>query len=137
MKHKFPIRVYYEDTDAGGIVYHSNFLNFCERARCEMLRDLGYQVTKIAKDFGLMFVIKHADVEYISPGRLDDSLEVVTSIADIKNTSFKMTQIVEKSGQILCKILITVVCVDIQSVKPVRLPDELRTAFDPYLERMT
>lgn len=135
MDHKTPIRVYYEDTDAGGIVYHSNFLNFCERARCEMLRDLNYEVTKIEKDFGLMFVIKHADIEYISPARLDDALEVVTTIAEMKNSSFKMNQIIQKSGEALCKILITVVCVDIKAIKPVRLPDELRHAFDPYIEQ--
>lgn len=137
MKHKIDIRVYYEDTDAGGIVYHSNFLNFCERARCELLRDMGHQVTDVEKDFGLMFVIKHADVEYILPGKLDDALQVVTSVAEMKNTSFKMNHVIEKAGKALCKILITVVCVDTKTIKPVRLPDILRTKFEPYLERKT
>ena len=135
MEYKTDIRVYYEDTDAGGIVYHSNFLNFCERARCEMLRDFGYEASKIEKDLGLMFVIKHADIEYIAPGKLDDALEVLTTVAEMKNTSFKMNHTIQKDGNALCKILITVVSVDVKSIKPVRLPDILRTKFEPYLER--
>lgn len=135
MEHKTDIRVYYEDTDAGGIVYHSNFLNFAERARCEMLRGLGHQASKIEKEMGMMFVIKHADVEYIRPAILDDALQVVTTIAAINNTSFKMRQHVRKDGEDICKMLITVVCVGLKPIKPVRLPDILRTEFEPYLER--
>lgn len=137
MKHKTDIRVYYEDTDAGGIVYHANFLNFCERARCEMLRDFGYEASKIEKDLGLMFVIKHADIEYILPGKLDDALTVSTTVADMKNTSFKMTHLIEKNGSTLCKVLITAVCVNADTIKPERLPDILRAKFEPYLERKT
>ena len=134
MQHTIDIRVYYEDTDAGGIVYHSNFLNFAERGRCELLRDLGHEASKVEKEFGMMFVIKHADIEYIAPAVLDDALQVVTTVAEMNNTSFKMRQIVRKDGQDICEMMITAVCVDIKTVKPVRLPDILREQFAPYLE---
>ena len=135
MEHIFDIRVYYEDTDAGGIVYHSNFLNFAERSRCEMLRDLGYQASDIEKDLGMMFVIKHAEVEYILPAVLDDALQVATTVMQMKNTSFQMRQIVRKKGQDICEMIITAVCVDTNAIKPVRLPDVLRSKFEPYLEK--
>ena len=135
--HKFDIRVYYEDTDAGGIVYHSNFLNFGERSRCELLRDLGHQCSQIEEELGMMFVLKHADIEYIQPAMLDDALQVVTSVESIKNTSFKMRHITRKNGQDICKMLVTLVCVDTKTIKPVRFHDILREQFKPYLEKET
>ena len=137
MEHTIDIRIYYEDTDAGGIVYHSNFLNFAERARCELLRSLGHHASKVEKELGIMFVIKHADIEYIQPAVLDDLLQVGTTIAEMNNTSFKMRQIVRKNGVDICQMLITVVCVGTKTIKPIRLPDILRSEFEPYLERTT
>ena len=133
--HTIDIRVYYEDTDAGGIVYHSNFLNFGERSRCEMLRDFGHQCSNLEKELGVMYVLKHADIEYIHPGFLDDALQVVTTVAEMKNTSFKMRHIVKRDNENICEMLVTLVCVDTNTIKPVRLPDILRTEFEPYLER--
>ena len=130
--HTTPIRIYYEDTDAGGIVYHANYLNFAERARCELLRDLGYECSKIEDELGFLFVVKHADINYIKPSRLDDALEVKTTVETIKNTSFKMRQIVQKQGQDLCNMLVTLVCVEVQNIKPVRVPDILREKLNQY-----
>ena len=131
--HKTPVRVYYEDTDAGGIVYHSNFLKFAERARCELLRHLDMECSTITETIGILFVLKHADIEYIKPAMLDDLLEVQTRVASMRNTSFQMLQTVHKDGAEICRMTITLVCVDAKAIKPVRLPDNLREKFEPYL----
>lgn len=131
--HKIDFRVYYEDTDAGGIVYHSNFLKFAERGRCEMLRDLGYECSKFEEELNVIFVLKHADIEYKKPARLDDLLEVQTKVATMRNTSFQMQQTIHKDGEEICAMLITLVCVDTKTIKPVRLPDILRDKFTPYM----
>lgn len=131
--HTTNFRIYYEDTDAGGIVYHSNFLKFAERGRCEMLRDLGYECSKFEENLGMMFVLKHADIEYIKPAMLDDFLEVETMVASMRNSSFQMRQAVHKDGQEICTMLITLVCVDTKTIKPIRLPDVLREKFKPYM----
>ena len=131
--HSTFFRVYYEDTDAGGIVYHSNFLKFAERGRCEMLRDFGLECSTITEELGMMFVLKHADIEYKQPAMLDDLLEVHTAVASMRNTSFQMRQTVHKNGKELCSMLITLVCVDANVIKPVRLPDILREKFEPYM----
>ena len=130
--HSTSFRVYYEDTDAGGIVYHSNFLKFAERARCEMLRSFDLECSSITEKLGLLFVLKHADIEYIKPAKLDDLLKVKTTVASMRNTSFQMRQIVHKDNAEICSMLITLVCVDAKSIKPVRLPDILREKFEPY-----
>jgi len=131
--HSTSFRVYYEDTDAGGIVYHSNYLKFAERGRCEMLRSFDLECSSIEEKLGMMFVLKHADIEYIKPAMLDDFLEVQTMVASMRNTSFQMRQIVHKDGQEICSMLITLVCVDTKTIKPVRLPDILREKFEPYI----
>ena len=132
--HTLNIRIYYEDTDAGGIVYHSNFLNFAERARCELLRDVGYECSNIEEELGLLFVVKHADINYIKPAKLDDALQVKTTVEAIRNTSFKMRQIVQKDGTDLCDMLVTLVCVETKNIKPVRFPDILREKLDQFID---
>lgn len=131
--HSISFRVYYEDTDAGGIVYHSNYLKFAERGRCELLRELGHECSHLEGQFQMMYVLKHADIEYIKPAMLDDLLEVQTMVASMRNTSFQMRQIVHKNGEEICSMLITLVCVDAKTIKPVRLPEILREKFEPYM----
>ena len=131
--HTTSFRVYYEDTDAGGIVYHSNYLKFAERGRCDMLRDLGLECSTITEKLGMMFVLKHADIEYLKPAALDDLLEVQTMVESMRNTSFQMRQIVHKDDEEICNMLITLVCVDANAIKPIRLPEILREKFEPYL----
>ncbi len=133
-EHVIDIRVYYEDTDAGGIVYHSNYLNFAERARCEMMRDLGHQCSTLHDEAGVMFVLKAAELDYIAPSKLDDALQVATTVAYMKNTSFQLHQNVRKDGKDICRMIVTLVCVNTDTIKPVRLPDELRTKLEPYLK---
>ena len=90
--HSIDIRVYYENTDAGGVVYHANYLNFGERGRTEFLRYLGHENNELEKEFGTIFVVRHIEIDYHKPAFLDDLLRLDTSIDSIKNTSFVMRQ---------------------------------------------
>lgn len=139
--HKFPLRIYYEDTDAGGIVYHSNFLNFTERARTEMLRDLGYSNVTLEAEEKILFIVRRATCDYQNPGFLEDQLEVHTSVKQIKNSSFVLRQSVirpekkQENDTMLCDVEVVLVCVakDKNGIKPTRMPDKIRTAFEDYL----
>lgn len=131
--HTIPVRIYYEDTDAGGVVYHANYLKFGERARSEFLRNIGHECGNLEKEFGFIFVVKHIDVEYIRPAMLDDALHVETTMLEIKNSSFRMLHLVKRGEELLCQLYVTLVCVDTNTIKPVRIPDMLRTAFEKLL----
>ncbi len=133
-QHNLDIRVYYEDTDAGGVVYHANYLNFAERARTEWLRSLGHQNSDLSKEFGIIFVVKHVDIEYIRPAVLDDELQMRTHIKTMKNSSFTMQQSLYRGDEMLADMHVAVVCVDTNTIKPVRLPDILRSEFKTFIE---
>lgn len=136
-KHKTSYRVYYEDTDAGGIMYHGNFINFCERARSDLLREIGLPASEITEKLGLGFVVRHLDAEYLRMVKLDALLTVETSLKKIKNTSFVMEQIIssEEMGQnkAIFEMDVTLVCINAQG-KPVRIPEDLRNKFNVYLQ---
>ena len=118
------IQVYIEDTDAAGIVYHPNYLKFCERARTEMLRSCGLTKTNIEKDHGLKFVIKDTSMQFIAPSYLDDLLCVHTSIDDFTPTRLFFQQEIYRSDKLLTSATITVVCIN-NNYKPAKLPAEL------------
>ena len=126
--HTFPIRVYYEDTDAGGIVYHANYLKFAERARTELLRSLGYDHQKVLAEHNLILVVRHIEVDYRAPSRLDDLLEVRTQAASIGNTSIGLKQAVYKEDKLLADLKVTVVAISPDG-KALRLPPHLRQIF--------
>jgi len=132
--HVFPCRVYYEDTDAGGIVYYANYLKFAERARSELLRDLGSDNTRLLNDHGVMFAVRDCTVSYHEPARLDDALEVVTRILRIGGASFSAAQRVERSGRLLADLKVRLACLDTHG-RPARMPEELRLAFTSRTER--
>ncbi len=143
MKHSIDIRVYYEDTDAGGVVYHANYLKFAERGRTEFLRYLGYENNELKKSKGILFVVRHMDINYLKPAFLDDSLSMVTAIESMKNSSFVMHQAVfkqnnvAKDGQepeLICDMHVALVCVDTENYRPVRMPEEVRQALSQYSE---
>ena len=127
--HTIDIRIYYEDTDAGGVVYHANYLKFGERARSEFLRHIGHQCSTLAKDLSTLFVIKHIEVEYIRPAFLDEALQVITTITEMKNSSFKMRHKITKHQEVVCDLYVTLVCVDTNTLKPLRIPEILRAEF--------
>ncbi len=133
-KHKVNFRVYYEDTDAGGVVYHARYLHFAERGRTELLRSLGYENQKLCDDEGLVFVVRNMDVHFIKPARLDDMLSVETSVSEIKNSSFVMNQHLKRGETSICDINVLLVCVEYQSFKPVRMPLSIKEAFLKYSE---
>lgn len=130
--HELPVRVYYEDTDAGGIVYHANYLRFAERARTEMLRAVGIDAAAFVQDRGLSFVVVAAEVTYRAPARLDDSLVVRSRVVRLGGASMEISQDVYRGGELLVPMKITVVCID-RGFKAVRLPEELREIFGKFL----
>ncbi len=134
MKHTIDIRVYYEDTDAGGIVYHSKYLNFAERARTEFLRHVGFQNSDVHNDVGVMFVVRKIEIDYLKTAGLDDHLIVESSVTELKNTSFVMKQTVKRDADVIADLSVVLVCVGTQSYKPVRLPENIKQAFQNFQE---
>jgi len=124
----FPIRVYYEDTDAGGIVYHANYLKFAERGRTEYLRTLGYDHQKVKAEHNLILVVRHAAIDFRAPARLDDRLEVRTELEQIGNTSIDLKQDVYRDKTLLAGLKITIVAVTADG-RAQRLPPQLRQIF--------
>lgn len=127
--HDFPVRVYYEDTDAGGVVYHANYLKFCERARSEYLRALGFENSGIRAESSALIVVKKIEADYVAPARLDDLLRVRTHLLELKNTSFFMRQIVVKDDNVVFEMKILLVFVSDEG-KPVKIPLAIREIFD-------
>lgn len=137
--HSLPCRVYYENTDAGGIVYHAQYLHFAERGRTELLRQIGHQSSTLVKELGIMFVARYVDINYFMPAYLDDLLDVRTSVSALKNSSFTMRQSFFRKDDAggednIAEVQVTLVCVDAKTLKPKRVPDVMRSGFEEYLE---
>lgn len=126
---QFPLRVYYEDTDAGGVVYHSNYLNFFERARTEFLRQAGFSQQQLFAE-NLAFVVKHIDISYHLPARLDDELVVETHILVQKKASVVFSQRLIKAGSCLSEAQVTVASIDLNKMKAVAMPKSIISAFE-------
>ena len=125
----WPVRVYYEDTDAGGVVYHSNYLNFMERARTEYLRSCGFEQDQLAKQ-GVIFAVHRSEVDFLKPARFNDALQVSTKIIQAKRVSFTFEQEVRKdNGEICSRGINKVVCINNQIFKPQPIPDEILKAI--------
>lgn len=118
------LRVYIEDTDAGGIVYYVNYLKFMERARTEFMRSLGYGKNSIFSS-NLMFVVRDVAVTYMLPARLDDELEATASIARVRGAGMVFRQSVRRGEEVLAHGEVTVACVDRVDIKPRRLPPQM------------
>lgn len=131
MIHKMDLRIYYQDTDAGGIVYHSNYLDYAERARSEFLRDVGLPVNDLLER-EVAFVIKKAEINYKSPARLEDLLTVHTSIKEIKGASMIMNQIIKRGDTELVDIVLQAVFVNPKTMMPIRIPADLKEKFVLY-----
>ena len=116
-----PLRVYMEDTDAGGIVYYVNYLKFMERARTEYMRSVGYSKTVIFSE-QLMFVVQDVKVRYIQPARLDDHLQATVTIAEVRGASMIMQHGVLRNDEVLAEGTVRIACVDRDTLKPRRLP---------------
>ncbi|MDR1910516.1 MAG: tol-pal system-associated acyl-CoA thioesterase [Holosporales bacterium] len=110
--HRFPCRVYYEDTDAGGIVYHANYLRFTERARTEFLREHGIHQHTLAQEHGVLFVVAKCSMTYIAPAHLDDWLEVLTSVHSKSPLRLILTQDIVRTRQKIFTSLVTLACIN-------------------------
>ena len=128
------LRVYYQDTDAGGVVYHSRYLDFAERGRAEMLVQEGVDV-KYFLEKGISFVLRHAEVDYIKPAKLDDVLTIQTRVKEIKNASMTLEQTcLREDGTVLVVMHIQLAFINPQTLRPVRMAPDVKEIFLKYVE---
>ena len=130
--HVYPVRVYFEDTDSGGIVYYANYLRYAERARTEMLRCIGYAHAKMMLEDGLVFAVRRCEVDYMKPAYLDDALEIYSGNVEIEAASLWVEQTIRRGGDVIARLHVRLACID-NTGKPKRLPRELRDVFLPLL----
>ncbi|MEX0368131.1 MAG: tol-pal system-associated acyl-CoA thioesterase [Ruegeria sp.] len=124
MKHVFPVRVYYEDTDMGGIVYHANYLRYIERARSDWVRQLGNDQNAM-RDAGIVWVVRRIEAEYLATAKFDDELVIETEMTAISGARLTMAQLVRRGDTEVFRATVTAVCINAEG-KPVRLPAEIR-----------
>ena len=122
-------RVYYEDTDAGGVVYHSNYLNFMERCRCEWLNSLGFDVAVLQQNEDIMFVVRHAELSFDAPAKLFDQLTVTASPLHVGKVKLIVEQKIYNKGQLLCTGVITLAALSASEFSLKRFPQTLRSAL--------
>jgi acyl-CoA thioester hydrolase len=131
--YSFPVRVYFENTDAGGVVYHAEYLKFLERARTEWLRHLGFDHQALARNHRIVFVVTQAAVEFLKPARLDDSVSVSVQLESLGKVRCVFTQEVRRDDDLLVRAKITVACVTGEHFKPAEIPEALRRKMQASL----
>ena len=125
------LKVYYEDTDAGGVVYYANYLNFLERARTEALVTLGFSNKKIKDEFGALIIVKSCSIDYKKSAYLEDELSIRSFVKSITKTSFFMNQFISRGEDIIVEAKVHLVFVNNKG-KPMKIPDPLFQDFKPY-----
>jgi len=128
--HHYPVRIYYEDSDAGGVVYHANYLRYAERARTEAMREAGIPHAEMVRQHGLMFVVRRVKVEYLRPARVDDTLAVTTEPLRIGGASVLLRQRVLRGPQVLAVLELRLACVAVSDGRAARLPDRWRLTLE-------
>ena len=123
----WPVRVYYEDTDAAGVVYYANYLKFTERARTEWLRALGFDQTELAERHGVVFVVRSAAVDFVRPARFNDTLQVTVELIKVGAGHLDLVQRVIREDELIAKAAVKVACVGLRTLRPVRIPQFLLT----------
>ena len=121
---KYKFKIYYEDTDAGGVVYYANYLKYLERARSEAIYSLGLTNIKLQKDYGVLIIVKSCNIEYKKPARFEDELEIISSVLTKTKTSFTMKQIIKKHEELISEAEVQLVTVNKEG-KPVKIPNIL------------
>ncbi len=121
----WPVRVYYEDTDAGGVVFYANYLKFFERARTEMLRSLGFEQDSLMTEQNLIFVVRSVKVDYLKPARFNELLNASAKIIEYKKTNFTFEQSITRQQDLLCRGEVRIACLDAQSMKPKLIPSAI------------
>lgn len=132
--HILPVRVYYEDTDAAGIVYYANYLRYAERGRTEMLRRVGGEHMRLMRQEGIAFAVRHCTADYLAPARLDDALEVRTRLVEVAGASLRARQDVRRDGTDLVRLTVRLACLRGDG-RPARLPAGLRATLARLLPR--
>jgi acyl-CoA thioester hydrolase len=120
------VRVYYEDTDAGGVVYHSNYLNFMERARSEWLRHIGFEQDILIEENEILFAVRHINIDFHKPARFNELLNVKTHITDQRKASLVFEQIISnQTEEIICKARVKIACLNCKTMKPEPIPETI------------
>lgn len=125
----WPIRVYYEDTDAGGFVYHADYLKFMERARTEWLRDLGFEQTQLKQQYNLVFVVRQLSIDYLKPALFNDLLHITTGVTKMGKASMTLTQQVLREADILCSAVVKIAAINLVNQRPKPIPPDILEAL--------
>lgn len=129
--HRFPIRIYYEDTDAAGLVYYANHLKYAERARTELLRAAGFEQERLRRETGTLFVVRHCTADYRAAARLDDDLVVETRVVGVGAATLELAQEIRRGDDILVALDFRIACLG-RAGRPQRLPPALRAVLDEF-----
>lgn len=121
----WPIRIYYEDTDFGGVVYYANYLKFMERARTEWLRAEGFEQDELIANENVIFAVRSVQADYLSPARFNEEIMISTEVIKKGKASITVEQVVKREEDVLCKAIIKIACLDAQNFKPVVMPENL------------
>ncbi len=127
---RHPVRVYYEDTDAAGVVYYANYLKFMERARTEWLEALGFPLAAFESAHGVVFVVHRCEIDFLKPARLNDALDVSVEPVKIGASTIRARQDVRRGADLLTRALVTLACLDARRWRPVRMPAALVTHLE-------
>ena len=128
-KFKFRVKVYYEDTDAGGVVYYANYLKFLERARSEAIYSLGYTNSGLFEDYGVLLIVKSCNIEYKKPAKFEDKLDIVSEVSSFTKTSLILKQNILRDNELISEADIHLVTVD-KNGKPSKIPNELKQKLE-------
>ena len=126
---RIPVRVYYQDTDAGGVVFHAQYLAFMERARTEWLRAFGFEHTALSRDFEVVFVVRATAIDYLRPARFNDELEVTVQLRGARGSLIEIVQTLRQGAQLLVTAEVRLACVNTRSFRPVRIPAPILQAI--------
>lgn len=129
--HRFPVRVYYEDTDAAGLVYYANHLKYAERARTELLRAAGFEQERLRQETGMVFVVRHCTADYRAAARLDDDLVVATRVVGVGAATLDLAQEIRRGADLLVALEFRIACLG-RAGRPQRLPPALRAALEEF-----
>ncbi len=135
---EWPVRVYYEDTDAGGVVYHARYVQFLERARTEWLRSLGFEQARLRREQGILFAVRKLSLDFVRPACLDQALRVTLALGDRRRACIDFEQQVldANDGLVCCRAQVNVACIDAERMRPMRIPEELLNALSPTADAL-
>ena len=129
---KYEVKIYYEDTDAGGVVYYANYLKFLERARSEAIYEMGFSNTELKKEFGVLIIVKSCNIDYKKPAIFEDKLSIISTIKEITKTSFIMEQNINRDKELIASADIHLVSVNLDG-KPTKIPEILKNKLNEYI----